>query len=65
MDIPFGTLRHIETGRRPLPGLQDGLSKWIEHFLDCVQATAEEREQLSRLAARVLFLEWGNETDGT
>ena len=65
MGIPFGTLRHIETGRRPLPGLQDGLSKWIERFLSCVEATVEEREQLSRLAARVLFLEWNDETDGT
>jgi hypothetical protein len=65
MEIPFGTLRHIEKGRRPLPGLQDGLSKWIEHFLNCVQATADEREHLRRLAARVLFLEWNDETDGT
>jgi hypothetical protein len=63
MNIPIDTLRHIEKGRRPLPGLQDGLSKWIARFLDCVHATVEERQQVRLLAARVLLLEWGDELD--
>jgi len=64
MNIPVDTLRHIEKGRRPLPGLQDGLSKWISLFLDCMHATVEERQQVRRLAARVLILEWSDELDG-
>lgn len=64
MGIPIDTLRHIEKGRRPLPGLQDGLSKWLEDFLHCVNATDAERQQVRSLAARALLLEWGETLDG-
>ena len=52
MGIPFDTLRHIEKGRRPLPGLQDGLGRWILHLLDCVRATPEERAMVETLLSR-------------
>lgn len=65
MEIPIDTLRHIEKGRRPLPGIQDGLSRWLERFLHCVQATDHERQEVRLLAARVLLLEWSDELDGT
>ncbi len=59
MGLPPDTIRHIEKGRRLLPGLQEGLSHWIEEYLRCVQASPEEHEQVKELAARVLLLEWG------
>jgi hypothetical protein len=61
MDIPFDTLRHIEKGRRPLPGLQDGLGRWILRMLDCVQATPEEREMVETLLSRIILMEWSEE----
>lgn len=61
MGIPFDTLRHIEKGRRPLPGLQDGLGRWILHLLDCVRATAEERAMVETLLSRVILMEWSEE----
>jgi hypothetical protein len=61
MGIPFDTLRHIEKGRRPLPGLQDGLGRWILHLLDCVRATPEERAMVETLLSRIILMEWSEE----
>ncbi len=58
MGIPFDTLRHIEKGRRPLPGLQDGLGRWILHLLDCMRATPEERQMVETLLSRIILMEW-------
>ncbi len=61
MGIPFDTLRHIEKGRRPLPGLQDGLGRWILRLLDCVRATPEERAMVETLLSRDILMEWSEE----
>lgn len=61
MGIPFDTLRHIEKGRRPLPGLQDGLGRWILHMLDCMRATPEERQMVETLLSRIILMEWSEE----
>lgn len=61
MGIPFDTLRHIEKGRRPLPGLQDGLGRWILSLLDCVRATPEERAMVETLLSRIILMEWSEE----
>ncbi|HEU5347207.1 MAG TPA: hypothetical protein VFU63_01215 [Ktedonobacterales bacterium] len=61
MGIPFDTLRHIEKGRRPLPGLQDGLGRWILNLLDCVRATSEERAMVETLLSRIILMEWSEE----
>jgi hypothetical protein len=61
MGIPFDTLRHIEKGRRSLPGLQDGLGHWIRELLDCMRATPEEHELVKTLLARVILMEWSEE----
>ncbi len=61
MGIPFDTLRHIEKGRRPLPGLQDGLGRWILRLLDCVRATPEERGMVETLLSRIILMEWSEE----
>jgi hypothetical protein len=63
MGIPEGTLRGIEKGRHLLPALQDGLSGWLDAFLNCVDATPEERAQVRDLAAKVLLAEWADELD--
>jgi hypothetical protein len=63
MGLPPDTLRHIEKGRRLLPGLQEGLTEWIETYLRCVNATAEERKRVEELAARLLLLEWSEDLD--
>lgn len=61
MGIPFDTLRHIEKGRRPLPGLQDGLGRWILRLLDCIRATAEERAMVEVLLSRIILMEWSED----
>jgi hypothetical protein len=61
MGIPFDTLRHIEKGRRPLPGLQDGLGRWILRLLDCVRATPAERGMVETLLSRIILMEWSEE----
>ena len=61
MGIPFDTLRHIEKGRRPLPGLQDGLGRWILHLLDCVRATPDERGMVETLLSRIILMEWSED----
>lgn len=63
MGIPFDTLRHIEKGRRPLPGLQDGLGRWILHLLDCVRATSEERAMVEAMLSRIIVMEWSEDLD--
>lgn len=61
MGMPVGTLRHIEKGRRPLPGLQDGLSSWIQNYLNCVGATEDERNEIRQQISRALLLEWSED----
>jgi transcriptional regulator with XRE-family HTH domain len=63
MGLPPDTLRHILKGRRLLPGIQEGLKEWIENFLRCAQATPEEQEQVRRLLARLLLLDWSEDLD--
>lgn len=57
MEITDDTLRHIEKGRRPLPRLEQGLAQWINRFLRCVEATAEERHDVIELMSRQILHE--------
>jgi hypothetical protein len=50
MGVPFGTLKQIEQGRRPLPPLISStggaFSLWFENWLHCVGASLDEQEEL-------------------
>lgn len=50
MELPTGTLKQIEEGRRPLPQLisSDGLefAAWFQNWLRCVRASADERDDV-------------------
>lgn len=47
MGIPFGTLKQIEEGRRPLPPLISltggGFADWLLNWFRCVEASLDER----------------------
>lgn len=53
MGIPLQTLKQIEEGYRPLPGLQEdpgeAISVWIQKWFDCVHATDDERTYVEDL----------------
>ena len=49
MGLPPDTYRHIEKGRRPLPDYRHDLVDWILKFLDCTDATREEREEIVKV----------------
>ena len=58
MGIAEDTYRHIEKGRRPLPDIRHGeFTRWMASFLDCVNATDEERAHVSELVSRVIVEE--------
>jgi transcriptional regulator with XRE-family HTH domain len=63
MHIAEDTYRHIEKGRRPLPGYRRGFGRWIRSFLDCVGATPEEERRLKELAWRTFLEEWSHDLD--
>ena len=46
MDLPVGTYRHIERGRRSLPDFRQNLVDWVRKFEECVEATREERREI-------------------
>lgn len=64
MEITDDTIRHIERGRRPLPRLDQGLAKWVNRFLQCVQATPEERRDVIELMSRQIIHELSDLLDG-
>jgi DNA-binding XRE family transcriptional regulator len=64
MDIAEDTYRHIEKGRRPLPDIRRGFSRWIREFLECAGATPEERVRMRELAARLFVEELSHIMDG-
>ncbi len=49
MELPDGTYRHFERGRRKLPDYRSGLTAWIKKFEDCVTASSKERRQILEL----------------
>ena len=53
MGIPIQTLKQIEEGYRPLPGLQEdpgaAISIWIQKWFDCVGVTDDERTRVEDL----------------
>jgi len=53
MGIPFQTLKQIEEGRRPLPGLveQSGasLGRWMQNWMSVIGVTNEERQEVEGL----------------
>jgi transcriptional regulator with XRE-family HTH domain len=58
MSIAEDTYRHIEKGRRLLPNIRQGaLGRWMRSFLNCVNATLDERRRLRELAARLILEE--------
>jgi transcriptional regulator with XRE-family HTH domain len=60
MGIAEDTYRHIEKGRRPLPDMRQGdFTRWMQAFLDCVNATDTEREHVSELTSRMVLGELG------
>ena len=63
MGLPINTLRHIEKGRRPLPGLQSGLSGWVRRFLGCVGADPQERRQVLDVMSRQILAEFSELLD--
>ena len=64
MAIDEDTYRHIEKGRRPLPDIRRGFSRWIRAFLDCAGATPNERVDMTELASRVFLEELSHILDG-
>jgi transcriptional regulator with XRE-family HTH domain len=50
LGIPFGTLKQIEEGRRPLPPLisptGEAFSTWYQSWIICVGASPEEQQDL-------------------
>ncbi len=61
MGIHPDSLRHIESGLRPIPDFLHGRIAWIRSFLKCVEATPEEEREALELAARSVveqFDEW-------
>lgn len=63
MGLPINTLRHIEKGRRQLPDLQNGLSRWVKEFLACVGATPQERKLVLDVLSRQILLEFSELLD--
>jgi DNA-binding XRE family transcriptional regulator len=63
MGIAEDTYRHVEKGRRPLPGIRHGFGRWIRSFLDCVRATEDEQTDLKELAWRLFVEEWSHDLD--
>lgn len=63
MQIPFQTLKQIEEGRRPLPGLVEGtgisLGRWMQNWLTAVGATKEEREEVEQLLTDLILGRFG------
>lgn len=65
MEITDDTLRHVEKGRRPLPRLEQGLAAWVNRFLQCIDATPEERKEVIELMSRQILLELSELLDDT
>jgi hypothetical protein len=61
MEIPFQTLKQIEEGIRPLPGILGdqgrALGPWMQRWMACVQATAKERDKVERLLVSLILAE--------
>ena len=55
MDLPHGTYRHVEKGRRPMPVLENRLAEWVHTFEDCVGATTEERMTIANMLSRSIL----------
>lgn len=55
MNLPHGTYRHIEHGRRQLPDIRGGLAQWIEDFENAVGASKAERVEILNELARVIL----------
>lgn len=55
MELPEGTYRHIERGRRSLPDFRNGLVSWIQRFENCVDASTEERRQILDVLSRAIL----------
>jgi transcriptional regulator with XRE-family HTH domain len=56
MEIGIDTLRLYENANRPLPDFLHGLIAWVKKFLECVDATPDEQQEVLILASR-LFVE--------
>jgi hypothetical protein len=67
MGIPFQTLKQIEEGIRPLPGILGdqgrALGPWMQQWMTCVQATAKERDQVQRLLVSLILAEVEGQLD--
>lgn len=65
MGLPAQAIKHIESGRQRLPGIQGAagpsLHEWFEDWFRCVEATASERREITDLL--VLMIVGGEERD--
>jgi transcriptional regulator with XRE-family HTH domain len=55
MELPEGTYRHIERGRRSLPDFRDSLVHWVQKFENCVGASTKERRQILEELSRAIL----------
>jgi len=63
MQVPEGTYRHIERGRRNLPDYRSGLTTWIRQFENCVQASTKERAQILELLSHEIVKQFSDLLD--
>ena len=60
MGIHPDSLRHIESGLRPIPDFQHGRITWIRRFLKCAEATTEEEREALLLASDSFLRQFGD-----
>jgi transcriptional regulator with XRE-family HTH domain len=68
MEVPEGTIRHIEAGRRSPPDFSHGRVAWARKFMRCVQATKEEEIRVHDVLTREIlqqFSKWVAEIQDT
>src|SRR5579884_599027 len=54
MGLPFGTLRHIEEGVRPPPGIYD-IGAWLRSWMACVRVSDAERAEIEELLMQLII----------
>jgi len=64
MGLPFDTLKHMEEGIRPLPGIigdqRTAIGPWMNLWMKCVEATANERDELQNMLVSLILGQWSD-----
>ncbi len=63
MGIGEDTYRHVEKGKRPIPGSLAQRVEWLRNFARCAGASREESAALAKLAAKEVLDAFGGWLD--